>query len=260
MLAFPILIGIVAVFSSAVPRWRENQEPLSRGKQIASPAVHGADEVMAKLVLAEIVPTVVSRFTPLLSITIRWSKATASLGNTIKPKQLQDEPAVALEPFSSNGSVVYEQVVLVLTDPDAKSRDNPIWAEFCHWIAYWPPHVSETTSKPIFRSRLDVSPSRSSSLPPGQVQVDEEDQDPSQKQDVVPYKPPSPPEKTWKHRYVFLALTPRNGTVERLNLTVPNGRQRWGNGKARTGVRQWAEENGLAVVGANFLYSEHKKQ
>jgi hypothetical protein len=48
---------------------------------------------------------------------------------------------------------------------------------------------------------------------------------------------------------VFVVLAPLNATTERLNLTVPASRKRWGFEGERAGVREWAGENGLGVVG-----------
>lgn len=77
--------------------------------------------------------------------------------------------------------------------------------------------------------------------------------------DVVEYKPPGPPPKTGKHRYVFLVFAPRNGTTEPLHLSKPGDRQHWG-GEKEGGVRDWAKANELVPVAANFLYSKNKKQ
>jgi hypothetical protein len=71
--------------------------------------------------------------------------------------------------------------------------------------------------------------------------------------EIMPYKPPGPPPKTGKHRYVFVALAPVNGTTERLNLSTPKDRQRWGFEGERAGLREWAGENGLGVVGEFFV-------
>lgn len=78
--------------------------------------------------------------------------------------------------------------------------------------------------------------------------------------DVIDYKPPGPPPKTGKHRYVFLAFAPVNGTTKKLQLSKPDDRQHWGTGKERHGVRDWAEDNGLVAVGANFIYSKNEEQ
>ena len=116
-----------------------------------------------------------------------------------------------------------------MSDPDAPSRDNPEWSEICHWIA---------TSVPLTSSddeNFDI------------------DQGVYKLKDVMPYKPPGPPPKTGKHRYVFVALAPINGTTDKLHLTKPDDRQHWGYKHERQGLRKWAEENGLGVVG-RFSY------
>ena len=68
-------------------------------------------------------------------------------------------------------------------------------------------------------------------------------------------KPPGPPAKTGYHRYVFLLL---EGDTS--NLTAPSDRQHWGTGKERHGIRDWSQQEGLQVVGANFMYEKNKKQ
>lgn len=120
--------------------------------------------------------------------------------------------------------------VIALTDPDAPSRDKPKWSEFCHWIA-------SGTLKPALCDPKDPGP-----CAPVLTDLDT----------VMSYKAPGPPEKTGPHRYVFLAFVPSNGTTDRLHLTKPSDRKHWGydpkKGKTK-GVREWAEENGLAPVG-----------
>jgi len=68
-------------------------------------------------------------------------------------------------------------------------------------------------------------------------------------------KPPGPPPKTGFHRYVFVLLGGDN-----TNLTAPDKRKNWGTGKERHGVRKWAEEQGLVVLGANYFVAKNKKQ
>jgi hypothetical protein len=70
--------------------------------------------------------------------------------------------------------------------------------------------------------------------------------------EVVSYKAPAPPKRTGRHRYVLLAFVPSNGTTDKLHLSKPSGRKHWGydTDKGETkGVREWADENGLAPVG-----------
>jgi len=180
---------------------------------------------------------------PLLTLNITWKKTSADLGNTIKPKKAKKEPVVQFldtVPFSSSSfsSVANKnhanllnsgiQLTIALTDPDAPSRDNPKWSQMCHWIA----------------TDVHLTPSSSS----GGFSIDSNKQH-QHLTEIMPYKPPGPPPKTGKHRYVFVALAPVNGTTEKLELSVPKERQRWGFGGERAGLREWARENGLGVVG-----------
>lgn len=169
---------------------------------------------------AEIIPTVLDAFHPFLTISVSWKKADVDIGNTIKPKKVKKTPHVQLVDDLPKLKRTLPQLTLALTDPDAQSRDDPIWSEMCHWIATGIPLTSD--------GMIDKS---------------------QDFKEIVPYKAPAPPKKTGKHRYVFVALTPKNGTHESLNLTAPADRQHWGYGKERMGVRQWAEDNGLAVIG-----------
>ncbi|KAJ9138363.1 Phosphatidylethanolamine-binding protein [Pleurostoma richardsiae] len=202
-----------------------------------------AHNVIHELKKAEIIPTVIDEFIPALLVDAEWSDDEyASLGNTLKPKQLQETPSIKLTPIAesafglSDSNLTY---AVTLTDPDAPSRDDPKWAEMCHWIA---------TGLSISSSSADVG-SRSDA----EVGV-------MPLKDIMPYKPPGPPAKTGKHRYVFLIFAPANGTTESLNLTKPDDRQHWGTGKERHGVRDWALDNGLVPVAANFIYAQNKKQ
>ena len=79
-------------------------------------------------------------FLPSLALSVSWSKKNADLGNTIKPKHVQDTPTIELhdETTSSLHSDYRKSnmtYIVTLTDPDAPSRDNPEWSEICHWIA-----------------------------------------------------------------------------------------------------------------------------
>lgn len=173
---------------------------------------------------AEIIPTVIDSFKPLLTVNVTWPDASAEYGNTINPDKTQKQPQVTLYDALPGGiwsSSKTPQLTLALTDPDAPSRDNPEWSEICHWI------VTEIKLSD-FQSEATVS---------------------RDLQEIMPYKPPGPPPKTGKHRYVFVALAPLNGTTETLHLERPGDRQHWGYEKERQGLRIWAEENGLGVVG-----------
>lgn len=186
-------------------------------------------ELAVRLQEAEIIPTVIDAFTPLLTLSVAWENATAQVGNIIEPSELQDAPSVqfvdqappdaGLSNRSKSSSV---QLTVAMTDPDAPSRDDPKWSEICHWIAT-SVHLTDPDHK-LSGVRTEVK-------------------------EIMPYKPPGPPPKTGKHRYVLVALAPKNGTTEKLSLSKPGDRQHWGYGKKEMGLRKWAEENGLEVIG-----------
>ena len=51
------------------------------------------------------------------------------------------------------------------------------------------------------------------------------------------------------HRYVFVLLASETQEGITTELTKPKDRPHWGYGKVGAGVREWADENGLVVVG-----------
>lgn len=177
-----------------------------------------------------------------------WKKAIAELGNSIKPKKAKKQPSIALfdvvpSTSNANGDDVEGpikalndkiQLTIALTDPDAPSRDDPEWSQICHWIAT---DVQLSPAGLVANTDEDEDESTSSSSPTSSLT------------EILPYKPPGPPPSTGFHRYVFVALAPLNATTEKLNLSVPKSRKRWGFEGERAGLREWAEENGLGVVG-----------
>lgn len=197
----------------------------------------GPYKVRKELRKAEIIPTVIDDFLPLLDLAVKWSsKNYACLGNTLKPDKLKDAPSISLtKPTNGKQSCAGSKMnfIITLTDPDAPSRDDPKWSEMCHWIATGVTVSVDENCFGLTTSKLD---------------------------EVMPYKPPGPPEKTGKHRYVFLAFAPANGTTDSLHLSKPDDRQHWGGDQSGHGVRDWARDNGLIPVAANFIYAQNDKQ
>ena len=72
------------------------------------------------------------------------------------------------------------------------------------------------------------------------------------------YLAPKPPEGPGYHRYVFVLLQGEEEDAGKIEK--PKKRKHWGYHKKRHGVRDWAEDNGLRVVGANFFYAKHRDQ
>lgn len=133
--------------------------------------------------------------------------------------------------------------IIVLTDPDAPSREDPKWSEFCHWIAPLP-------SAAVIPVQDSTEADKRHSTSNDKKKVSEQ---------VVEYMGPAPPPKTGKHRYVFVLLKGDKSVVGKLKGPA-EGRKNWETGKPRHGVRQWAEEYGLKVVGANFFMAQNKEQ
>ncbi|KAK0736265.1 phosphatidylethanolamine-binding protein [Apiosordaria backusii] len=231
----PFSILVVFILHSAIG----GTSPLNEQhiiSDIDSTTSNAGYKVRKELWDAEIIPTVIDDFIPPLLLNARWPHhhTHASLGNTLKPSKLDSAPSITLEGYNQalNNWKEGMTYVITLTDPDAPSRDDPKWSEFCHWIA------------------VGVSVSSHN-----RIGVDFHHDDDSE---IMEYKPPSPPERTGKHRYVLLAFAPANGTTEKLHLSKPSGRKHWGydvdgDGKKREretkGVREWAAENGLVPVG-----------
>ncbi|KAK4246718.1 phosphatidylethanolamine-binding protein [Corynascus novoguineensis] len=227
--------------------------------------------VRERLKEAEIIPTVIDDFLPSIGLHATWpSEERALLGNVVDPEALHDEPLITLHDMRAASTTATradtekkkkKQItfVIVLTDPDAPSHDNPKWSEFCHWIASGRLPPPEQKPPPC-----DPKDPRVPCAPPLPL-VDPDE--------LVKYRPPAPPPGTGPHRYVLLALVPANGTTDHLHLSRPAARKRWGydtdaelhagfelGGKRKTkGVREWAAENGLAPVGANFVYAKHER-
>lgn len=179
----------------------------------------------------DVIGDVLDDFEPTYYLDISWPKSheTVLLGNDIPVEAVSKRPVFTFHSLARPSATAKNSTfTLALTDPDAKSRDNPIWSEMCHWI------VTNLTT-PIPEPPVHLEKAK-----PGELEE---------------YQPPGPPPKTGPHRYVFVLL---EGDTS--NLKAPSDRKHWGYGKVRHGVRDWAKENDLTVVGANFFFAQNKKQ
>lgn len=202
---------------------------------------------------ADIIPAVIGDFIPSFLLNISFhSNQSPFLGSTLEPPMLQEAPKANLyspprkhhSRHSSNSQSAISTIVaklplnnlvVAMTDPDAPSRANPKWGEICHWIAVGVP--------------VNISSSASGVSTKGQLNPD------AILKELMPYKPPGPPPKTGKHRYVLLAFTPKNGTSFPLDLVKPVDRMHWGYGMKGYGVKQWAEDMGLLPIGKFWFAS-----
>ncbi|KAF4629574.1 hypothetical protein G7Y89_g8570 [Cudoniella acicularis] len=189
----------------------------------------GFDSIRRALVKADIIDEVLDDFKPqCFVVPFYGKKRPVALGNIFKQSKTKERPSMKIycpKIKSTPG------LIISLTDPDAPSRDNPKWSEVCHWIGIIP-----TTGNQQQELELTVTNN-------------------DWEHELMEYKPPGPPPKTGYHRYVFVLL---QGDIA--NLTAPSKRYHWGTGKDRHGVRNWAKEQGLEVIGANYFIEKNKKQ
>lgn len=198
---------------------------------LTPPSIKTSTSIHDALKYSSIISDVLDDFEPAYSLSATYPESHESvhLGNDIPVSSVSSRPIFELSAMPVQGltpASTNKTFTLILTDPDAKSRDNPKWSEMCHWI------MTNLTA-PV---TLDIIVSK--------------------KGELMEYLPPAPPPKTGKHRYVFVLLEGRQGQ----DLSPPKDRKHWGYEKPRHGVRDWAKENALKVVGANFFYAQNEKQ
>lgn len=189
---------------------------------------------------------VLDDFEPSVSILLSYPSKhkSVTLGNKIKPKAVSSQPIFDI--FVSDTTptrTVKDNVTytLVLTDPDATSRADPVKAQMCHWIATNITKQYHSDTSGGFEHLLSLAfdgSSRGSGI-----------------HELMPYVPPSPPPKTGYHRYVFVLLVPAADAHPSRDLKKPKDRPHWGYGKVGAGVRDWAEENDLVAVGRTLPWS-----
>lgn len=193
-----------------------------------------ASSISASLVMTKVYNIVLDDFVPHFSLQLTYpaTHTTVSLGNEIPPSHVRKTPVFDFYPFTPPPSLgnarSNKTYILVLTDPDAKSRKNPIWSEMCHWV------VTNVTS-----------PELGGPGDPGEPPVPAV---------LKSYLPPNPPAGTNWHRYVFVLMAADQTQAEKLQ--APKRRKHWGYGEVRHGVRDWANEYRLQVLGANFFYAK----
>jgi len=206
---------------------------------VATPDFRGAhspQDLRDLLKQEEIIPQILSDFIPSCALAAYYpsDREEVRYGNRISPSSTDDAPVVnfscldedELPVGSGNGFVV------ALTDPDAPSRNKSKWSQMCHWL-------------------VKVNVESGDDDLDGDVEV------------LLKYKQPGPPKRTGYHRYIFVLMY---GNVT--DLKPPSDRQRWGfgknphNGKERDakGVQEWANREGLKVVGANWFVAKHEKK
>ena len=194
------------------------------------------------------------------------------LGNALPPSNVTSEPVFEVHTISPNPTPTQKNTTytLVLSDPDATSRAEPVKAQMCHWIVSGLKLQPTDNSDTFLLDTTEASEEKSNGLT-----------------ELMSYVPPTPPPKTGYHRYVFVLLAPEDSKDSGKKLEKPKDRPHWGYGKVGAGVKEWAKDNGLVAVGeyrldavdsecgrrrdsytplliihagANFFYSQNEEQ
>lgn len=262
-------LGSALVYPNILPKYQ--QEIIHQPGAESHDSLHFQSTVRDVLLANQIIPQVLDDFEPTYYIDISYPKYhdRVLLGNTIPVKHVSKRPVFTFHSIReppSYGDPPNEKnltFTLILTDPDALSRENPVKSEMCHWIltnlttllvdeaVEWPAfdHYSEEKSENIEDLIMELELFLDEEIPSSVTKSK------ARAGEVESYYPPAPPKKTGPHRYVFVLL---EGDVS--HLVAPKERPHWGYGKERHGVRDWAAQNNLTVVGTNFFYAQHKKQ
>ncbi|MCJ1351863.1 MAG: hypothetical protein MMC33_001847 [Icmadophila ericetorum] len=237
--------------------------------------ITNAEDIRAALKQAAVIPDVLPDFLPTHALTLTYPKSDSgsnpavTLGNILSPSEASDSPAYFIKPLTPPASLSPTLTIpsnvtytLVLSDPDATSHANPTKGEMCHWILTGIKLVSVNATNAIdtdgyqirfseSEPELEPEPKSESSLEKRTVILPSE---------LISYMPPGPPPKTGYHRYVFVLLAPVEGEEPPKELSKPKERAHWGYGEKGRGVRNWAGDNGLVPVGANFFYAQNEEQ
>ncbi|BFZ62155.1 hypothetical protein YB2330_003237 [Saitoella coloradoensis] len=186
--------------------------------------------IIESLKKAGVIPDVLDPFDATAMVNVTYGNKDVALGNKLSVDETQKQPDLRIIPEGEDDATYS----LILTDPDAPSREDPKWAQYIHW----------GVSGVKFGNIESFAANAAESGELGPIDF-------SGFKTIKPYEGPAPPEKTGFHRYCFILLRePASGKVPEL----PKERKQW------DGVREWAKKGGLEPVGANFFYCQNDKQ
>ena len=158
-------------------------------------------------------------------LSVQYGPHQVTFGNQLSKESTKDLPkfqAALTQPFfaaSSNNKNISDdsKFTLILTDPDAPSRTDKKWSEYCHFIAT---NLKINTSSPAATSNFKI-------IDDSEIDV------------LVDYQGPAPPKGTGLHRYVWLLF---EGVVKESDVArVKENRINWGYGTPATGVERFVK-------------------
>ena len=242
-----------------------------------------SDSIKDALYKSEVIPTVIhdEHFSPkgFLMIQYKDSDKEVTMGNTLKVADTQEKPIVhftlnlsddhkkssvkggaggAGQHVDESGSgsdsgasasqiSPEDRFTLILTDPDAPTKEDDKWSEFCHCVV--------RNIKLNEFTLAETSPSKD-----GKNDIDSFGEKLTtvdlQGEELVPYMGPGPPPKTGLHRYVFLLYKQQRGKQP----DAPADRPCWGTGVPGSGATEYAQQYGLDLYAVNFFYAKNEEQ
>lgn len=179
-------------------------------------------------VLTGILPSIANNFKSSGDLIVDYGKKNvkSEFGNELLPSETASIPSIIYKPTQPlDLTATY---TLVLTDPDAPSRLDQKWGEYCHYVA---------------------NGIRFESANGGEI---------SKLGDVrLPYVGPGPPKDTGLHRYIFLLF---KEPTDKKSFTQMD-RINWGFGTPATGVEKWLAENGngFELLAVNFFLAQNEE-
>jgi len=142
-------------------------------------------------------------------------------GQVLTPSKVKEQPKVVLAEVEEKALYT-----IVMTDPDAPSREKPEWREWVHWAV----------------CNVPASDLKQGDLSNGEVMIE--------------YVGSGPPEKTGLHRYFLIASRQKDSIQVDPNskLVAAGGK---GEGRAKWCFLKFAEANGLEPVAFNCFLAEY---
>jgi len=207
-------------------------------------------KIISALKTDSVIPDVIPAsydFKPSILISIAWPAKGLErviLGDKLPREKTIEEPEIKLLPLvstptgfvddlNSSGGPVAEEAAntytLVMTDPDAPSREDPKYGQWRHWLVTGVQLPAGTESVSALKSKVAETP----------------------------YYPPAPPPGSGYHRYVFLLFQEPSGGI---NLSA-DAVERKGDFEARPkwNALTFAENYGLKLVGINYFMTQVSK-
>lgn len=99
--------------------------------QTANPVASTLDKLQDAHIIPDVIPTSVN-FQPSVFFTVHYSSTNVevNLGQMLSKEVTQEEPEIRIE----EGGGTDKSYTMVMTDPDAPSREDPKFGQWRHWV------------------------------------------------------------------------------------------------------------------------------